>query len=138
MALVLDASFAAAWFLPDEQTVGVDIVMASLETTPGYVPALFWFEARNLFHNAERRGRLRTGEARLSMFQLRSLPLREEAADNDGLVLDLAERRNVSAYDASYLAISISLRLPLATLDRRLAAGARAEGVEVIGPFAHG
>jgi predicted nucleic acid-binding protein len=73
MALVIDASFAAAWFLPDEQNEAADYVMAELAHNPGLAPSLFWFETRHLFLVAERRGRLKTGEAALSMAQLRPL-----------------------------------------------------------------
>lgn len=57
MAFVLDASIAAAWFLPDEQHDAADRLMAELRATVGLVPASFWFETRNLFLVAERRGR---------------------------------------------------------------------------------
>ncbi|WP_338012955.1 type II toxin-antitoxin system VapC family toxin [Pararhizobium polonicum] len=62
MAFVLDASIAAAWFLPDEQHDAADRLMSEIRSTVGLVPALFWFETRNLFLVAERRGRLKQGE----------------------------------------------------------------------------
>ena len=58
MAFVVDASMAAAWFLPDERNDAADRLMANLAVDPGHVPSLFWFETRNLFLIAERRGRL--------------------------------------------------------------------------------
>ena len=91
---------------------------------------------RNLFLMAERRGRLAASEAVSLMAQLRRLPLQDEGAGGDPLVLDLAARHALSAYDASYLALAIRLALPLATTDDRLAAAARLEGVEVCGPLA--
>jgi len=111
--------------------------MAGLVVTAGRVPSLFWFETRSLFLNAERRGRLKAGEAALSMAQLRGLPLQDEGAGADRLVLALAARRALSAYDASYLALAVQLALPLATADQRLAAAAAAEGVAVLGPLAN-
>ena len=83
MAFVLDASIAAAWFLPDEQNDAVDRLMADLRSTPGLVPWLFWFETRSLFLTAERRGRMQAGEAALSMTQLRNLSLQDEGSGND-------------------------------------------------------
>jgi len=133
LAVVVDASIAAAWFLPDERNEAADAVMAGLASAPGRVPSLFWFETRSLFLNAERRGRLAAGEAALSMAQLRGLSLQDEGSGGDSLVLTLAARRSLSAYDASYLALAIELALPLATNDRRLAAAARLEGVAVRG-----
>ena len=79
-ACVIDASIAAAWILPDERNEAADALMAGLAATPGRVPSLFWFETRSLFLNAERRGRLKPGEAVLSMAQLRGLPLQDDGA----------------------------------------------------------
>jgi predicted nucleic acid-binding protein len=135
-AVVIDASIAAAWFLPDEQNDAADQLMTDLRLRPGRVPSLFWFETRNIFLTAERRGRLEAGGAVLSMAQLRALPLQDEGSGPDPLTLTLAARRALSAYDASYLALCVQLALPLATADRKLAAAARAEGVEIRGPLA--
>lgn len=46
--------------------------------------------------------------------------------------LELAERHGLTVYDATYLHLAMDIDAPLATLDRQLAAAARAEGVEVI------
>jgi predicted nucleic acid-binding protein len=136
MAFVVDASFAAAWFLPDEQNEAVDNVMAELAQNPGLAPSLFWFETRHLFLVAERRGRLRTGEASLSMAQLRLFPISDAGTGVDRLIFALASRYGVSGYDASYLSLALAERLPLATLDKRLAEAARAEKAALIGPLA--
>ena len=133
MALVIDASLAAAWFLPDEHNAAADRIMAELDKNPGRAPSLFWFETRNLFLVAERRGRLRPGEAATTMSQLRGFPILDEGTGSDRFVLALAERHGLSGYDASYLALALSQNLPLATLDKRLVAAARAQGVEVRG-----
>jgi predicted nucleic acid-binding protein len=133
MALVVDASLAAAWFLPDEHNDAADLVMGELAKNPGRAPSLFWFETRNLFLVAERRGRLKPGEAATTMAQLRAFPILDEGTGNDRLTLALAERHGLSGYDASYLALAVSEGLPLGTLDRRLASAARAQGVDVLG-----
>jgi predicted nucleic acid-binding protein len=135
MAFVVDASMAAAWFLPDERNDAADRLMANLTADPGHAPSLFWFETRNLFLMAERRGRLKPGEAGLSMAQLRLFPLTDEGSGNDRLILALAERHGLSGYDASYLALAAAEKLPLATLDKKLAAAARAENIPVLGPL---
>ena len=133
MSVVVDASIAAAWFLPDEQNAAADQVMAGLGAEAGRAPTLFWFETRALFILAERRGRLRGGEAALVMAQLRGFPIVDAGQGEDGPILALALRHGLTGYDAAYLALAIAEGQPLATLDRRLAAAARAEGVAVLG-----
>lgn len=111
--------------------------MAELRATVGLVPALFWFETRNLFLVAERRGRLHPGEALLLMTQLRGLSLEDAGSGGDGLVLELASRYTLTACDASYVALSRTQGLPLATGDRKMAAAARGEGITIVGPLEH-
>ena len=135
MPIVVDASMAAAWFLPDEQSEEADRLMAGLGADPARVPTLFWFEIRSLFVMAERRRRLRPGEASVVMAQLRAFPIVDGGGCDDGDVIALAGRRGLTGYDATYLALALAERLPLATLDRRLAEAARAEGVAVLGPL---
>jgi predicted nucleic acid-binding protein len=130
--MVVDASVAGAWFLPDERNDAADRIIQALRSAAGLVPSLFWFETRNLFLTAERRGRFKAGEALLSMTQLRRLPLRDAGSISDHFVLDLAVKRGLSAYDASYLALAVQNRLPLATLDQRLAEAALGERVKLV------
>ena len=47
-------------------------------------------------------------------------------------VLGLARRHALTTYDAAYLELALRLGATLATLDRKLARAADAEGVEVI------
>jgi predicted nucleic acid-binding protein len=128
MVLVVDASFAAAWFLPDEENEVVDRVMAGLAHNPRFAPSLFWFEIRHLFLAAERRGRMKPGEAAQSMAQLRLFPISDAGTGSDRLIFALAFRYGISGYAASYLALAATEKLPLATLDKKLAAAATAEG----------
>jgi predicted nucleic acid-binding protein len=44
-------------------------------------------------------------------------------------VFELARAHGLSAYDASYLQVALALRVPLATLDRRLAQAADGLGI---------
>lgn len=59
-----------------------------------------------------------------------------DVADRDwpGILhaVELAERHRLTVYDAVYLQLALAIEAPLATLDRALAAAARAEGIEVI------
>jgi predicted nucleic acid-binding protein len=136
MAFVSDASVAAAWLLPDEQSAEADALFDQIDAI--HVPSLFWFEVRNLLLVAERRGRVEGGEALPYLLRLRKLPFEDAGIGSDIAILSLARRHNLTGYDAAYLALAIEDSLPLATLDRPLAAAARVAGVTVLGPLANG
>lgn len=136
MAFVVDASVAAAWMLPDEQNDFADRLVLDLHSAPGLVPSLFWFEARNLFLMAERRGRIAAGEAIATMQRLRRMPLQDAGSGSDTAVLELAIKHNLTPYDACYLTLALDRKLPLASFDKRLAEAARREQIEILGPLA--
>lgn len=137
MPLVIDASLAVAWLLPEEYSEAAEAVVSTI-SDPCPVPSLFWFEVRNILGVAERRGRIEFGGALLGMERLRRLPLDDAGIGSDGAILLLAAKHLLTAYDASYLALALNRSAALATLDRKLAHAARKEGVAVLGPFAHG
>ena len=130
MTVVVDASIAAAWLLPEEDSDAAEALIAALSGRPP-IPSLFWHEARNILIVAEQRGRIVAGEAAAAMRRLRRLPLEDAGAGSDGAVLALAMAHGLSAYDAAYLALAQERGLPLATLDQKLAQAARQEGVDV-------
>ncbi len=57
----------------------------------------------------------------------------QTAAHAWGRTLELAERHNLTVYDAAYLELALRRRLPLATLDRELREAASAEKVALLG-----
>jgi predicted nucleic acid-binding protein len=134
MPFVVDVSVAAAWMLPDENEEAAEDLLYRLPGATALVPSLFWHEARSVMLTAERRGRIAAGEAIAAMSRLRRLPLEDAGVGQDTNVLALAARHQLRAYDASYLALAVDSALPLATLDRRLAAAARAEGIATADP----
>jgi predicted nucleic acid-binding protein len=135
VTVVIDASIAAAWLLPEEDSDAAEALIAAVSGRPP-VPSLFWHEARNILIMAERRGRIVAGEAAAAMGRLRRLPLEDAGAGSDAAVLALAKAHGLTAYDAAYLALARERRLPLATLDQQLAGAARRGGVALLGPLA--
>jgi predicted nucleic acid-binding protein len=133
MPLVIDASIVAAWHFPDERSAQGDSIMARLESDSARMPALWWFEVRNVLLIGERRGRtMREYSGRFLDF-LRGLPIEIAPLPEELAVLSLARRHQLSFYDAAYLELAQRERIALATLDRALARAAVAEGVELIG-----
>ena len=66
---------------------------------------------------------------------LRRLRVEVEASQRDlpwFTTVNYADRYELTIYDASYLEVAMRRQLPLATLDKKLAEAARAEGVPVL------
>jgi predicted nucleic acid-binding protein len=134
LAFVADASMAAAWLLPDEASAAAERLLAGVEAI--HVPSLFWFEIRNLLAMAERRGRIKVGDALPYLLRLRELPFQDDGSGADVASLALMQRHSLTAYDAAYLALAKAEAVPLATLDRKLALASRTEDVALLGPLA--
>lgn len=135
--LVIDSSVALAAVFDDETSDYADSAIVELRESPGLVPSLWLLEVGNALLVAERRGRIDEFGCSMALELLRELPLRvEQDLTNARLdrVVALARRRGISSYDAAYLEMAIRLSIPLATLDERLRAAARAEGIQLFQP----
>lgn len=134
MPFVVDASIAAAWCFPDEDHSAANAALRRLVDEEGFVPALWWFEIRNILVVGERRGRIDAAGTAQFLADLRGLPIRVDSAPDSETVLALARKHNLTAYDAAYLELARRIGGSLATLDRALLAAAAAEGVDAVGP----
>ncbi|GLU28038.1 type II toxin-antitoxin system VapC family toxin [Brucella sp. NBRC 12950] len=138
MAFIVDASVAGAWLLPDEDHPFAAQMMNQLADEDAVAPELLQHEIRTILLIAEKRGRIAEDMVYTALTRFRALPLRLITRSEDSEVIRVARRHQLSAYDAAYLALALTETLPLATLDRKLAAAAHAEKAIVLGPFAHG
>ena len=135
MAFVVDASVAAGWLLPDERTDIADALALRMQSEDAIAPDLFWHEARSLLVTALRRGRINEAAVYISLDRLATIPLRNAGPSDAVSVTRLAILHGLSAYDTAYLDLALREHLPLATLDKKLAAAAQAEGVTILGPL---
>ena len=136
MAFVVDASLAATWFLPDEANPATAALGEEAARDPPVVPSLFLHEMRSLLIIAARRGRA-SRDAILRQLDVVERLYRRNAGAGDGReIAHLAFMHGLTTYDATYLALTLDQGLPLATLDKQLAAAARAEKVPILGPLA--
>lgn len=134
MSFVLDCSVAMSWVFPDEATEDTDQLRESLVAGRAFVPALWPIEVANVLLVATRRRRIDRDEWPRITRNLGALPIVIDSVSTSRIwdeVLDVASAHRLSAYDAMYLELAIRMQLPLATLDRALAAAGRVAGVEV-------
>jgi predicted nucleic acid-binding protein len=131
-AFVADASVVCSWILPDERHPIADAAFARLQTSEAIAPQLLWYEVRNVLMVAYRHQRISFDLVLEGLAKLRKLNISTVAVEDDGVILDLATRYQLSAYDAAYLALSLEENLELATLDKQLIAAAPSAGCSLV------
>jgi predicted nucleic acid-binding protein len=135
---VLDASVAISWCFPGgptEDTPYSRHVLKELAGNDAIVPEIWAFEVANsIFVSFSKRKRISEQQIAEYLSILQALPISVEPQNlwaNVDLE-SLARRRNLTAYDAAYLALALRLDRPLATSDEPLKQAALAEGVTLL------
>ena len=135
MALVLDCSIALSWFFPDEKTAFTEAVLDLVALEECWVPAVWRLEFPNALLVAERRRRLTREERHQVIDEAARLRLRVDATVPElRAISDIAERHELSTFDAAYLELAARQGAALITLDRALAAAAATAGIAVHAP----
>ena len=135
-ALVLDASVAVAWFMPEELNPILRSVGEQVSDEGAAVPNLWPLEVANILLRAEGTKRISKqyrAEAIGELARLRIEIDTETAMRAWDTTLDLASHFRLTTYDACYLELAQRRRLPLATLDRELRAAGGKLGIELLG-----
>jgi predicted nucleic acid-binding protein len=133
-AVVIDASVALAWCLPDEASGYAETVLSSLEGSTILVPAVWTTEVTNGVLMAERRRRIQRSEIQRFVGLLDSLTVVVDVSPVTQFMdrtLPLAREYGLSAYDASYLEVAVRHSAPLASLDLHLRKACRKAGMEI-------
>lgn len=133
MPFVLDASIIGSWAFPDESSPVADTAQERIGFDHSVVPALWWYEVRSVLLIGERTGRIEPAGTAGFLADLARLSIEVDRDPASEVVLALARSHRLTVYDASYLELALRLGVPLATLDRALAAAARAVGVPGLG-----
>lgn len=134
MAFVLDASVTACWAFGDENHPDAEAAFAMVHTEEVVVPALWWFEVRNVLLVNERRHRITEPETAVFLTSISRLRIRADRTPDEAGVLRLARTYRLSVYDAAYLELAQRERLALATLDADLRRAAGKAGVPLVRP----
>lgn len=137
MRFVLDASVASSWLLNDGNSADAAASIALLQglrdpSAQALVPATWPLEIANVLARGESRGILVENQTQAFLALLANLPITvdtETAARSFTAILDVARRRALPVYDASYLELALRMQLPLATFDKDLRRAATQAGV---------
>jgi predicted nucleic acid-binding protein len=125
-----------AWVYSDETTEQVRRVFELLRPSGAWVPGLWRLEVANVLEMGVRRKRNDAAFRDATLADLAQLPIQVDAETDQhawGATLHLAERHQLTLYDAAYLELALRRDLPLATLDEDLRRAANTEKVRLLG-----
>jgi predicted nucleic acid-binding protein len=131
MALVVDASVALAWALPDESSTYADAVLTVVERDGLRVPELWAREIANGLAVAYLRNRITATDEQAFLAALSHLRIDVEEASALTVIRNgtaAAMHYGLTAYDAAYVDLASRERLTLATLDRAMRKAAEQSG----------
>jgi len=135
MPLVVDASVALAWALPDESSAYAEAVLAVIEKEGLRVPELWAREIANGLAVAYLRKRLTSADERAFLAALSHLIIDvEETSTALTVIRDgtaAAMRYGLTAYDAAYVDLASREKLTLATLDTAMRKAAEQSGIAI-------
>jgi len=135
LSIVVDASVALAWVLPDETNSAVIAILSDNQDVRWRAPSHWPVEVANGLLMAERGERIDLARVSRSIMILSKLDV---VLDYEGVkqafsrVLPLARVHRLTVYDALYLELAERLGAPLATLDRQLRDAAQTIGVKLL------
>jgi predicted nucleic acid-binding protein len=135
MPLIVDASVALAWALPDESSTYADAVLAVVEQQGLRVPELWPREIANGLAVAYLRKRITSADEKAFLVALSHLSIEVEKASTaitvirDGTAAAL--RYGLTAYDAAYVDLAFREGLTLATVDTAMRKAAEQTGITI-------
>ena len=135
MVIIVDASITLAWCLADESDEFAERVLDLVSSQSAQSPAHWPLEVANGLLAAERSGRISAEEIVDVSRMLTALPIEVmpvELSTATGTIVDTARDQKLSVYDAAYVDLARFRNVPLATLDRQLAAAAEEAGIRLV------
>ena len=135
MTFVIDTSLTVAWVYEDERTGDIELLLDRVHQEGAEVPAIWRLEVANALQQGVKRRRIdmrRRTEAfaMLDALNISIDPQTDQYAWAD--TIELADRFQLTSYDASYLELAQRRELPLATLDKDLRAAGKKLGIPLL------
>jgi predicted nucleic acid-binding protein len=129
---VVDCSVGIGWLFDEQGDDYTEAALQALAVSFAIAPRWWGIEVLNVLLALERRGRLVPGKAVEALRHLQHLPIRLHESNSSLFELHaLANRHQLTSYDALYLDAALATGLPLATRDKALRQAALDSGVGV-------
>lgn len=129
---MVDASVALAWYFPGEGGSIPDALLDEVLERGAVVPIHWRTEVANAFVSGVRRAKFPASYRADALRRLAALDITVDIESDEhlwGRTQEICDEYELSAYDGAYLELALRRRLPLATLDRKLARSAESAGV---------
>ena len=133
--IVVDSSAALAWSFADERTPATLAIAVRVRDETALVTSIWPLEIANILRLAVVKGRISTDDRDATLSDLARLPFIVDDQTTQHAwttTMSLADRHELTIYDATYLELAVRRELPLATLDKKLRQAAVAESVPVL------
>jgi predicted nucleic acid-binding protein len=135
--IVIDASAAAPWLIPEERSPVSDQLFADVMATTDlfHAPALWLWETANVLVSAFRRKRVKQGALDAGLELLSACPISFDPLPDmhrRAQTMRLAHVHNLSYYDAAYLELALRLNSQLASADKQLVSAAKKCGIHCL------
>lgn len=130
--ITLDCSVTASWFILDEFTQISINIKDEVSKKGAIVPTIWSLEVGNTLLINERRKRITKEHRQKALYILSDLPIKiDELTFKNAWfeTIELAEKYNLTLYDACYLELALRYNSPLATFDNNLKQAAKLESV---------
>ncbi len=133
-SIVLDASAAGAWVMPDEPSdAAQELYLQAIEPgNPFHAPQLWTWEMGNMLVMGVLRERIAPAQVEAGLELLGAARIDFDpppSLHRQAQIARLALTHELTFYDASYLELVLRLNGQLATLDRKLISAAKACGI---------
>jgi predicted nucleic acid-binding protein len=119
MGVVIDASIALAWLLPDEDGGSFDALLTGAGEDPPLVTGLWLYEVSNALVTAVRKKRMPRADAEEALDLVSAVPVNVKQFSwiDMRASFRIANEHGLSLYDASYLQLALQTGASICTLD---------------------
>lgn len=120
---VLDCSITMAWCFEEENNNYSDSVLERLKNSTAIVPTIWPLEVANVLLIAKKKKRVTEVQSANFVEALSALPIVIDKSTSSRAmhsIFIIAEKTDLSIYDAAYLELAIREKIPLLTLDNGL------------------
>lgn len=134
-SFVLDCSVTMAWCFEDEGNHFTDNLLTQMAHSNVIVPTIWSLEVANVLLLAQRKKRISSIQAASFIDALSVFSITVDGSTTSRAmhtISRIAEKTNLTIYDAAYLELAFRESLPLATLDKNLIHAAKSIEIELM------